>query len=320
METKPVVAVIGCGYMGLEYSKVLKAQGITPIVIGRGAERAAAFEEKTGIAVLTGGVDEALKKLDVVPDYTIVAVGTDYLSDVSIKMIEYGIKNVLVEKPAGLSREEMVALDSSAIKHGASVFVAYNRRFYASVERAMEIIKGDGGVSSVFFEFTEWSNDIEKIDYPRVCKENFLLANSTHVIDLAFFLAGHPREISSYVRGGLPWHPNGSIYSGAGCTDRDVLFSYCANWEAPGRWSVEVMTRKHRLYFKPMEKLAIQELNSVKVSEVEIDDKLDVEFKPGLYNETFAFLNNQDDPRMISLSEQLDNLKSYEKIAGISNK
>ena len=57
------------------------------------------------------------------------------------------------------------------------------------------------------------------------------------------------------------------------------LFSYQANWNAPGRWGIEILTSQHRLYLRPMEKLQIQNTGSVDISEVEIDDQLDKEFK-----------------------------------------
>ncbi len=77
------------------------------------------------------------------------------------------------------------------------------------------------------------------------------------------------------------------------------------------------MTNKHRLYFKPMEKLAIQELDSVKVEEYELNDELDTKFKPGLYNEVNAFLNNKGDERMINIKEHLENVTWYARIAGL---
>ena len=74
---------------------------------------------------------------------------------------------------------------------------------------------------------------------------------------------------------------------------KNALFSYHANWEAPGRWSVEILTPKHRLYFKPMETLQIQEIGSVAVNPVQIDDTLDKEFKPGLYLQVKSFLDGK---------------------------
>lgn len=314
------VMIVGCGNIGMEYCKVVKAQGKNPLVIGRGEKKAREFEKEMGVRVIAGGLETALQNMSSVPEYAIAAVDVVNLSSVTVSLLNAGVKNVLVEKPAGLSREEIQSICQASNYAKAKVYIAYNRRFYASTKRALQIIEEDGKrVSSVNFEFTEWSNIISKLDVPDRVKQCTLLGNSSHVIDLAFFFAGHPKEISAYVGGGLPWHSNGSVYAGAGYTDKGVMFSYNANWNAPGRWAVEVLTERHRLYFKPMEKLSVQNLNSVKVEEAIIDDSKDIAFKPGFYEEVFAFLNNQKDERLISAEEHLKNITYYEIIAGLDS-
>ncbi len=211
----------------------------------------------------------------------------------------------------------MIFRKSQPLKYGANVYVAYNRRFYAVVQGAVEIIGDDGGISSVNFEFTEWSSIHERAKSSRKAKETVLLGNSPHVIDLAFFFAGHPKEVLSYVGGALEWHPNGCIYTGAGYTDKDVLFSYNANWDAPGRWGVEVLTRAHRLIFRPLEKLQLQDKGGVAIYDEKIDDSLDEKFKIGLFEKVGTFLRNPQDNRMMNISEHLSNIKIYEKIAGV---
>ena len=98
-------------------------------------------------------------------------------------------------------------------------------------------------------------------------------------------------------------------------TDQGVLFSYFADWEAPGRWGVEVMTRKNRLIFCPMEQLQITQLGSVKVESVPLEDKLDQYFKPGLYLQTESFLQ-QDATHFCTLEEQVKHTELYSVMAG----
>jgi len=310
------VLLVGPGNMGSEYCKVLQAQGHVPVVVGRGEASAQAFEEKFGISVVTGGVEKALVTIRDLPTHAIVAAPYPELSATAVRLIEAGVRNVLIEKPAGVNIAEVKAIADAAEKAGAHVFVAYNRRFYASVARALEIIAEDGGATSMNFEFTEWSSSCEKAvaRYDEAHREVWFVANSTHVVDLAFFLAGEPAELSCYTRGGLSWHKSGCIYAGAGITERNVLFSYQANWAAPGRWGIEVLTAKHRLYLRPMEKLSIQELNSVEVKSVELSDERDRQFKPGLFDQVASFLSDDDDPRKIGIREHLDHMRVYAKI------
>lgn len=309
--------LVGCGYMAGEYYKTLNGLNISPIVVGRGVEKSKSFSKKYGVPVVSGGIENSFDNIDSNINYAIVSVGVEELYSSTMFLLDNGIKNILVEKPAGMNTKEIKLLNQKAIEKGVNVFVAYNRRFYQSTEKAIDIIKMDGGVKSFHFEFTEWESDILASIKSDKVKESILLANSTHVIDLAFFLGGFPTELSSYVAGKLDWHQNGCVYAGAGKTTSDVLFSYNANWGAPGRWSVEIMTSKHRLYFKPMEKLAIQEINSVQVNPVDMDYSIDEEYKPGLFNQVKAFIYNPMDTRLLTIGEQLEHMSIYEKIAGI---
>ncbi len=101
-----------------------------------------------------------------------------------------------------------------------------------------------------------------------------------------------PKEIKCYTTGGLSWHPSASIFCGAGVTEQGLLFSYHSNWEAPGRWGVEILTKNHRLILRPLEDLYIQKIGSLISKKVVIDDNLDHEFKPGLYKQVESFINN----------------------------
>lgn len=306
------VMVLGAGQMAREYFKVLNALKIKPIIVGRGEKKAIEFQKEMGISVLCGGIDNVISDIGEIPQYAINAVSVHELAETTKLLLDYGVKNILVEKPGGLNRREIEEVVNFSKKKDAKVYVAYNRRFYASVEKALEIIEDDNGVTSFNFEFTEWA----PVDRTKQIEHRFL-ANSSHVVDLAFFLGGFPVEMSTYVQGGLDWHRRGCVYAGAGISEKGALFSYQANWDAPGRWAVEILTQKHRLYFKPMEKLQIQEKASVAVNPVNIDDRLDIEFKPGLYRQVESFLNSVDDGKKITIEEQLVHMDFYEKIDGI---
>ena len=283
--------LVGAGQMAVDYHNVLNDLKVPFTVVGRGIESAISFTEKTGVRPFTGGLSSFLSKGPEPFSHAIVAVSAEKLAEITKELLGYGIKNILVEKPAGLNIKEIETVANLTKDKNASVYVAYNRRFYASTLKAKDIIQKDGGVTSFNFEFTEWSHEIEKLETAPGVKENWFLANSTHVVDLAFYLGGMPEKISTYVSGGLDWHPSASIFSGAGISESGALFSYQANWESAGRWSVEMMTKKHRLIFRPMEKLQIQNRGSIQMDYVqEIDYSLDLQYKPGLYLQTEMFL------------------------------
>ncbi len=300
---KGLVWIIGAGYMAKEYSKVLSVLNLEFTVIGNSVESAKAFEQETGVKVITGGLKLWLQKTNECPFAVINAVSVPCLYNTTKSLLQHGIKRLLVEKPAGLNQAEICDITESADKNGAQVFVAYNRRFYASVLKAQEIIKQDNGVSSFNFEFTEWNHRLCNQNIDKAVAEQWLLCNSSHVVDMAFFMGGWPTKMTSFVAGSLDWHPSGSIFSGAGISDKNALFSYQANWASPGRWSVEILTPVHKLIFRPLEKLKVQQIGRVDWTETELDDSLDVEFKPGLYKQVEAFIN-EDYVHLLPIAEQ----------------
>lgn len=306
--------LIGAGGMAQDYIKVLQGLDEEFIVIGRGEDTAKKCQEITGCQVQIGGLSEYLSTNPEKCSHAIIAVGVEKLYETTKQLLNYGIKNILVEKPGALYDWQFEELSNLANKKASNVIIAYNRRFYASVLKAQEIIKQDGGVSSFNFEFTEWSHEIKTLSKAEGVKENWFLANSTHVVDLAFYLGGQPKKICSFVNGSLDWHPSGSNFSGAGISDKNALFSYQANWESAGRWSVEILTKEHRLIFRPMEKLLIQKRGSIaQVFEENIDYAIDQQYKPGLYLQTKNFLDENFNG-MCLLCEQLNMMNFYKNI------
>ncbi len=230
-------------------------------------------------------------------------------------LLRKGIKKILVEKPGALNADELRSVHEAAQQRQATVYVAYNRRCYASTLKAQEIIREDGGIRSFHFEFTEWSHEIAEMVKAPGIKAHWLLANSSHVIDLAFFLGGRPREIRCHVGGKLDWHPSSSIFTGSGISESGALFSYHADWGAPGRWGLEVLTARNRLLFRPMEKLQIIRQGSLIIEDVEINDTKDRDYKPGLYEQVKRFLCGEYNG-LCNLDDQVSMWPYYCKIAG----
>lgn len=306
------ILLAGAGPMAVDYAKVLLNLGQEIIVVGRGKKSAQNFKTQTGITPISGGLDKYLSSNPNLSDTAVVAVSEDQLGIATRTLLLGDVKSILVEKPGGLDFEDIKKVAQLTQQKKAEVYVAYNRRFYASVEKAREIVKKDGGILSVFYDFTEASFRIEPLKKGPGVKDNWFLQNSTHVIDLVFFLTGIPKKISACTGSSLPWHTKGAIFTGSGKTKTGVLFAYHSNWMSPGRWSVEIMTKKSKLVFKPLEKLQIQEAGSFAIKEIDLDDKFDTEFKPGIYKQIQSFLGNKRG--LCTIEEQVKNLKIYKKI------
>lgn len=310
-----MVLLVGAGGMSIDYAKVLSALKQEFIVVGRGETSASHFEDITGHLVYRGGVSTYIKKGKTIPNAAIVSVGVEHLSDVACELIKFGVKKILVEKPAGLDIDEVELLAGLAEESNSNVYVAYNRRFFSSVLAAKKLIDEDGGVESFNFEVTEWTKVVSTVAKPKQVKENWFLANTSHVSDLAFFLGGAPEEICCFTAGQTNWHKRSANFAGAGRTLSGALFTYNGNWNAPGRWSVEVLTKLRRFIFKPMEELYVQRIDSVVVEKVDVNDSMDKAYKPGLFLQVYNFLN-ENVTDLCNIQEQLKMARIYCKMAG----
>lgn len=305
--------IIGTGVIAQEYSKILFDLDINFTVIGRGQKNVDSFNKLYPSTAIVGGISNFLKQKPLLPDAVIVAADIESLFSISKELIEFGVKKILIEKPGVLSSGEAEELNEVSRQYDCEVFIAYNRRFFSSVIKAREIIVQDGGVSSLAFDFTEWSHIVGKLEKPNIVLSKWLIANSSHVIDMSFYLAGLPKEMACFHSGSLPWHPSASQFAGAGLTVNRVPFSYHANWESPGRWGIELMTRKHKLYFRPLEQLAVQKIGSVQVDEVLLENELDKKYKPGFFLQTKKFIEG-DYEDLCSLSQQVEFMDVFNKI------
>ena len=146
--------LIGAGNMALDYSKVLNALDVNYDVIGRSKKSSEIFFKNTGKKTFKGGLFKYLETKPSLCNSAIVAVNIDQLFNTTKNLLNYGVKNILVEKPGGLNFFELKDLSDTASSLNANIYIAYNRRFYASVSKLKEIIENGCGVQSFNFEFT----------------------------------------------------------------------------------------------------------------------------------------------------------------------
>lgn len=307
------IILIGTGPMAQDYAKVLKALGHEFTVVGRGEKSALEFKEKCGIKPQTGGLDSFLSNQKDINKNSkaIIATGTESLMGCLLSLTQAGIVNILIEKPAALSIYELISNEKLLSPFAETIFVAYNRRFYSSVIEAKKLIEEDGGLKSMSFEFTEWAHKIEPLAKAPGVKENWFFANSTHVVDLAFYFAGRPSNWAFYSKGGkISWHTK-TNFAGAGITEKDVLFSYLSNWESAGRWGIELCTDKRRIYLRPLEKIFILDKGTTDIYQHEFDDYIDKIFKPGLFLQTKCFLSGSRSEDLLSMSQHIFNSERF---------
>lgn len=310
--SKQNVILFGSDYMAEEYLKVLRAFGCRVSVIGRNQEKAVKLAEKYGATGFGGGV-EALKNFSPkAADLVIIASAVESLKEVSCACLEKGYKNILVEKPGALNLFEFQEIKK---KINADVIfrIAYNRRFYNSVLILKEKISADGGPVAAFFDFTDREKDIfSSPKSPQVLKR-WGLANSTHVIDTAFYLVGLPVELTVMRDGTWERHPSGNVFVGCGKTS-ECLFSYFSTWAGGGRWNIEISTKTGRYKLSPLEELQFCKKDQFSWVNIDMPDNDDQRHKPGLYKMVKSILIDKDYSNLPDIDQQIDLAKSVNRI------
>ncbi|MFN4276622.1 MAG: NAD(P)-binding domain-containing protein [Ferrovibrio sp.] len=317
LNNNAAVTIMGTGEMAAAYISALLTLGVPAEhirVTGRSAEKYTALAHRFGIQ----GLSLPALRGD---GPAILAVTQDALPAVTRQALAAGFRHLLIEKPGALSSTALAGLTKDVADAKANAFVAFNRRFYPSVIALRNAIAEDGGIRTVFFEFTEVERLVlaeqEMKRLPKIVTDRWGLSNSTHVIDLVVFLMGKPVTMSPLQEGSLPWHETAASFAGSGRSERGAIFSYLASWGTAGRWRVEVTTPARRLFLCPLETLQVQMKNSFSVEPIVIASE-PTNVKPGLAGMLAEFLqpHGARPTNLPDLYESVQTLRIAETICG----
>ena len=210
--------------------------------------------EKFGFQPYHGGYEKCLLELGTF-DLVIVVTPVHELKPAAMRAVECGNKNILVEKPASLYSGELFEWAKQSDDSNARIRVAYNRLVYPNLWKLKELVQSEGGITSCRYTFTELVHTINFNNNQTDVYERWGIANSLHVISMAHYLIGLPKEMQTYRFGKLEWHPSGDRFVGAGVTKGNIPFSYHADWNSAGRWGIEIMTPRCAYRLIPLEQL-----------------------------------------------------------------
>lgn len=314
------VLLVGNGFMGKEYIKSLIKLGVDFTVVGNSVKSCVNIVKLfPGIKIISGGLTKFVMGYNNVHcdqfNSCIITTPIQCLEEHLELVLGCGIKNVLVEKPGGLDLKRMKKI--CKIYTNCNIVLAYNRRFYPSVEKAKKIIEDDGGVQSFTMELTELIHRVDSKKYDPNTLDKWFLSMTTHLTDMAFYLCGDPIKLNALVdrNGQLEWHKE-TTFCGSGQTDVGALFSYHGDWNSAGRWRLEICTKNNLLIFSPVEQLRIQKKGSMKIDNVELA-KYDSCIKMGIFNQTKEFLINPKSDKFLTYHNHCHLVENvYNKMAG----
>lgn len=255
--------LIGAGGIAADYANALKHLNVRHFdVLSRREESARLFAKSYGAERAHWGGLDTLPQLMNEYDAFIVACPIEHLMPYALALADAGKSRVLLEKPLALRSSDVAGL--AARFPDFKPWIALNRLFFPSVLELKRRLREQRAVAARF-SFTEWVHRIEADKYHPDVLARWGASNCIHVIATCFDLVGTPITFSPYVAGksALSWHPAGTIFTGAGITDQNVLFVYHADWVSAGRWSIAIDTPEGRYDLEPMESLRFTPKGSI---------------------------------------------------------
>ncbi len=309
------VLIIGAGFIANQYALVLSEMGITDVtIISKNQKTSSKICNQYGFKPLFGGYKNNLSNLPKM-DLVIVATPMSSLLPAAQLALENGQINILIEKPGSLHYQDLILLSEKF--PDANIRIAYNRLQYPNFHLLKELSNNEGGITSCTFTFTEWLDRVDFSKYTTLELGRWGIANSLHVISMAFELIGLPKIFTPYQFGKLDWHPSGSIFVGSGISEKNIPFSYHADWNSSGRWGIEIMTKENSYRLIPLEELYVCKKNSTVWEKVQFQVAYP-NVKQGLAEQLSLMFekDSKHNDDLVSLEKAIEFNKVAEKIFG----
>jgi predicted dehydrogenase len=320
MNTSPIkscrVAIVGAGYMADEHAKAFKAiEGVQLVgIYSRTKARAEALAAKHGIDKAYESIRELYNSAKA--DLVVITV-----PELSVRQVCEECFNFpwtcLIEKPAGYNLADAETIQKAAESRSINAYVALNRRHYSSTRAVLRDLESNDQPRLVHLQDQEAPTAALKAGQPELVVENWMFANSIHVIDLFdVFARGNLIDVTPLI----PWQPGspGYVFSKLTYDSGDVGI-YQAVWDAPGPWSAVVNTPVKRWEMRPLERASYQNSGERQLQSVDIEG-IDVDFKPGLFRQAelaVAATRGLNPKELPTLATALKSMRLTSRIYGL---
>lgn len=309
------VAIIGAGRIAHHHLKVLKAfEGVRIVgICNRGRVDISGLAREYAIERTFS--DWRVMLDETRPDAIFILVGPSDIASIAGAVLQRGIP-CLIEKPAGLSPGETAHLANLAAKHRCLNMVGVNRRYYSVLENALFAVHEQGPLTGILIEANEPIAKLRRgSKHSKEVVDRWMFANSIHPIDLFRRCGGDILEIDASAtsfEGG-----DATSYTASLRTTGGALGTFIAHWDSVPGWRLRLYGCGVRVTLDPLEQGEI-EYSGGSRKPVPVDD-VDVQFKPGFYCQTLAFLQSivNDEPIMPPGSDLADQVKTMQLIERI---
>lgn len=210
-------------------------------------------------------------------DLVVVTVSEMAMNMVSRACFEYPW-TVLLEKPPGYTIANATEIRDAANSKKRNVFVALNRRFLSSTRSVREEILNNANKIFISVRDQEDQKKGLALGHPEPVVNNWMYANSIHIIDFFQFFG---RAQVKFVEPVVPWDPkNPNIVISRLEYENGDLGLYQGIWNGPGLWAVDVHSPEKRWVLQPIEQASVQQRNERSTDSLPVHP-WDISFKPG---------------------------------------
>lgn len=193
-------AIIGCGLIGKKRLNGLPAGSKLAVACDTNLSRAEELVKLAGTGRAAADFREAVADPQV--DAVIVATINSELAPISAAAIRAG-KHVIVEKPAGISVQQIDELIALEKKHGVCVRVGFNHRYHPAFQKARTIFES-GVMGELMFIRARYGHggrvgyDREWRADPKLSGGGELIDQGIHLIDLAGWFLGDFTQVNGH--------------------------------------------------------------------------------------------------------------------------
>lgn len=305
--------IVGGGLIAEEYIKCLIAFNIEFEIVVNTEKTKQKLLDKYNHKCYSGGLE--IFTFDKKYDNIIIATPIQFLfNHLKLCILNNNhLKNILIEKPGCMYSYQLKEI--IAIKKDVEIFIAYNRRFYSSIIEGKQIINDDP-IEKLNLTIDEYNLDNIAKQKSYDIMENTFANMTTHVVDVAFYLAGVPKQINVLNINGygeLYYHKKAAIFNGNGITENNIEFEYNGNWTHSGKWKMEFHLKSGKiLSYQPLENLKI--INVDGSEQIITQNEIDTLYKPGYYKQINSFIKNKQD--LLNIENHYKNQQIFHEMVG----
>ncbi len=238
------LGIIGAGSIIPSHLQAAKLNGFVPVAIcgKENSERAQTLSNQYAELNFRKNVDSLL---DVKLDALLIATTPDATIPLIKKCLSKGIP-ILVEKPVGIALENFRSLDEIVY---SEIMVAFNRRFYSSVQEFKSILQNaEPGLIQINIPELSWIKSPSEEQ-----QRKMLFENSVHMFDLVNYLFNEV-AISEVAR--LDTRAKSNFQIANIRTGNGSIGTISLGFGAPDNLSIKIWTKGEVLELLPIEKFS----------------------------------------------------------------